>query len=301
MRSALLRGIVSMGLCASLIAVAGCASSGETAEADKLTANVGVYPPGPSGVEKPTLGVPVFDVKYSEGSEKKLERLAADQMSSLMFLTRRFTMVERAQMDKALGEQGLEGIVKPAELAKAGQMSGARFLVVGKVTNLRVKAETTKTGFGLAKIPLIGVGGFDYKKKDSRITAECGVDLRIIDSTSGQMMAAHFGEFKRTDSIGAIGIEVLGASATADADLKISDDDKGKILRLALDEAVKKMLGDIDAALTKMPAAGGTPTVAPPTNGGGAATPVANKFCPKCGKPVPAAATFSPCCGEKMN
>ena len=62
----------------------GCAHSTETAEGDKLTQNVGNYPPGPTGVEKPRVAVPPFEVKtaggsFGSGSKGSMNDVAADQ------------------------------------------------------------------------------------------------------------------------------------------------------------------------------------------------------------------------------
>ncbi len=122
----------------------GCASTSESAGADtKLVANVGSYPPGPSGVTKPRVGVPPFKVTTGGGLSggKDLNDLAADQMNTLLYKTRRFDVIERTQLKKLLDEQNLEGIVKPGELAKPAQVRGVDYLLLGNVTNLRVKRE----------------------------------------------------------------------------------------------------------------------------------------------------------------
>jgi curli biogenesis system outer membrane secretion channel CsgG len=304
--------VAAMACALVLTLPCGAAKSTETAEADKLTAGVGQYPPPPAGITPVRVGVPLMQIQSSTGQEKGLETLASDELNTLLFQTERFDVVERTQVDKLLAEQNMEGIVRPDQLAKAGQVLGADLLLIGKVTNLRIKAETSKKGFGVGnvRLPFGGsIGGFDYKKKESKITAECGVDLRLVDSTSGQVVAAHFGEFKRIDSIGTFGVEVLGASATADADLDISDDDKGKILRLALDEALRKMLPKIDKYLVSHSkeapapaAASATPPAASATPGAASATPGAAKhFCAQCGKEMGAGAKFCANCGAKAD
>jgi curli biogenesis system outer membrane secretion channel CsgG len=308
----------------------GCSTtSTETAERDALTANVGNYPPPPSGIERARVGVPPFNVSNTSGHhEAQLETMAADQMTTLLFNSQRFDVIERAQLDQLLKEQNLEGVVKGSELAKSAQVQGVDYLLLGKVTNLRIKAEKSAHGFGLGSIPIPGAGGqaaglFDYKNKESKVTAECGVDIRITNPTTGKVDAAHFGEFKRIDSIGSMGIEILGANATADADLQISDDDKGKIMRLALDEALRKMLPQVDKALlarakdkSAAPAAAAIPVVAPPAAvapaavapsgtapeaGSAPPAPAAGaKFCAGCGAKLEAGAKFCPGCGAKV-
>ncbi len=284
----------------------GCASSSESAGKQTLTADVGRYSAPPSGIDKPRTGVPPFE-STGASSSKELNGIAADQLTTLAVNSERFDVIERAQLDQLLKEQGLEGIVKPDELAQSGKVRGVDFLMIGKVSNLRVKAEQSKRGFGFANLRLPGgggLGGFDFKKKESTITAECGVDLRLVDAVSGKVAAAQHSDYKRTDSIGAFGVEVLGVGAEADADLKIDEDNKGLILRLALDDALREMLPKVDKFLLGRakekksatpavdPAQAASPAEAPRAQG-------AKKFCANCGGELAAGVKFCPGCGTK--
>lgn len=296
---------------AATVLLAACASSKESASQDTLTENVGKYPAAPQGVNKPRVGVPPFDVKAegSFGGGQKVDDLAADEMSTLLDQTDRFKVIERTQLKKLLDEQNMEGIVRPGELAKPGQVHGVDYLLLGKVTNLRVKTERKSTGFGLAKISSIA-GGADVKKKDVTITTECGVDIRLVDPTTGETLTSNFSEYKRTDNAKAMGVDILGANASSDADIQISEDDKGKILRLALDDAVRKSLPKIDKFLKNQPAKGGSSEAPMPSNNSSnssnmmspdkAQPAAAQKFCPNCGAPLAAGAKFCPKCGAKV-
>ena len=254
----------------SLLVVAavlpGCASSEETAARDTLTENVGKYDPPPPGITRARVGIPPFNVSERGGSGGgSTNDLAADQMTTLALMSGRFEVIERAQLGQLIREQGLKGVVNPAEIAASGQVSGVDYLIFGKVTNLRVKAEKSGTGFNLGGIPIpfLRSSVFDYENRSSTVTAECGVDIRMVDPVKGRVAAAHFGEFKRADSLSAFGISILGFRSKADADLKISEDNKGKILRLALDEAFRKMLPQVDGELmnfTRQKAAAAAPT-----------------------------------------
>jgi curli biogenesis system outer membrane secretion channel CsgG len=313
LRRSRVRASIALALSLGAVAFVGCTSSSESAQKDALTANVGTYPPGPSGVEKPRVGVPPFSVKTAGGFGGKAEMndIAADQMTTLLDQSDRFQVIERAQLQKLLDEQNLEGIVKPGELAKTGQVRGVDYLLLGKVTNLRVKSESKDSGLGLAKVGgLINAGGFDYKKKDTTITTEAGVDIRLVDPTTGAILTSNFSEYKRTDTAGAIGVDILGASANSDANIQISEDDKGKILRLALDDALRKSLPKIDkflknqskksAASDSAPAAPARPAAPSAESSTPAQPAAAKKFCSECGKEVPAGTKFCPHCGHKM-
>jgi curli biogenesis system outer membrane secretion channel CsgG len=129
---------VSCGLTAGVLAfgAVGCAKTGESAGADQLTANVGNYPPPSSSAPTPRAAVPPFlEVQAPgnfSGDKQQLARVAADQLTTLFDQTRRFEMVERAQLQQLLAEQNMEGIVRPDQMAKAGQVLGAQYLIIGR-------------------------------------------------------------------------------------------------------------------------------------------------------------------------
>ena len=238
-------GLLGVGL--AVVGLFGCASSTESAGAQSLSANVGRYSAPPSGVEMPRVGVPPF-LTSGSGSSAQLNEIAADQATTLLVQTDRFTVIERAQLEQLKREQGLEGMVRDGE----GQVRGVDYLLIGKVTNMRVKAENSKRGVGIGnvRLPFGGsVGAFDYQKKSSKIKAECGIDLRLVDPEDGTILAARSKDYTRTDSISAFGVEILGVGATADADLQIDEDNRGLLLRLAIDECLRDMMPSIDRKL----------------------------------------------------
>lgn len=227
----------------------GCATtSTETASRDTLTEHVGEYPPPPPGMARARVGVPAFKVNPAHVSGEQLENLAADELTTLAFRTRRFDVVERSQMEQLLKEQDLKGVVREDELASKARVRGVEYLFLGKVTNFRVKEENSKVGAGLARLGSI-FGAVNVEKSQKQVHVDCGVDLRLVNPEDGTIMAASFGEYKRTDSVGAMGFEILGTGVRSESGLRISKENRGKILRLALDEAVRKMLPDIDRAL----------------------------------------------------
>ena len=232
--------------------LSGCASfSSESAGADTMTAHVGNYDPPPTGIQKLRVGVPQFEV--ASGVTGEVSTLAADQLTTLAVRTKRFITIERAQLKQLLAEQGLKGVVRGSEIAKSGAIRGVDYLLLGKVTNMRVKQEKSSGGFGLGNIPIPGtrrtLGAFDYKNNKSQIKVDCGVDLRLVNTSSGEILVANSSEYSRKDTIGSFGVSILGVGATSNAELKLSSNNRGKLLRLALDDAIRKILPDIDDIL----------------------------------------------------
>lgn len=318
--------VAGIGLLLCGAGLIGCSHTSESASRDTLTGNVGQYPPPPSGVNRPRVGVPPFKVSgeggiFGGGSD--LNDLAADQMTTLLDQSGRFDVIERAQLQKLINEQNLEGIVTPGELAKQGKVRGVDYLLLGRVTNLRVKRESTSHGLGVGQVGgLVNLGGAAVNQNDVNIKTECGVDIRLVDPTTGQLMTSNFSEFNRSDSAGSLGVTILGANAQSSADVQLSEDDKGKILRLALDDALRKSLPKIDRFLRNQPKKAEesapqqsspppqqqpaqAPAQQPPANASAASpaqnTTVAKRFCPNCGHEVAQGAKFCPNCGQKLD
>ena len=247
LRSAVV-AVVAVGIMAILI---GCVKSTETAGENKLAKDIGKYPPAPTGITRPKVGCPPWWNRAGTKQEQKdIGNEAADIASSLIFKTKRCRVIERAQLPQLLKEQALEGIVKPEEMAKSGQVKGVDLLLYGTITNFRIKTEEGTTGFGLGRIGGGRRGGIfgllDFKKSRKEIKVDIGVDIRMVDPTSGELVCAEQCEYQRKDSLRAFGFDILGANATANARMKVEKDTRGLLLRLAIDQAIRKMLPDLD-------------------------------------------------------
>src|SRR5712671_3961516 len=189
----------------------------------------------------------------NEGVEAKMSAIAADQITTLCANSQRFDVIERAQLDQLLKEQSLEGIVTGGELAKPAQVRGIEWILLGKVTSLRVKRSQTDSSFNLGSVPVPGsrgaLGLFGLKNDDVVLKVECGVDLRLVDPSTGKTVVADFSEFDRTDAASAMGLQILGGNTGSGANIQVNADDEGRILRLALDDCMRKLLPKVDRAL----------------------------------------------------
>ena len=84
---------------------------------------------------KAPLAVAVFEFQSPEDGVRDLGAKVATLLSADFATDARFISVERAELDKALGEQelGLSGTISQDSAAKVGQLTGARLLVTGRV------------------------------------------------------------------------------------------------------------------------------------------------------------------------
>lgn len=105
-----------------------------------------------------------------------------DMLTTALFNTNRFIVLEREQLDEVLAEQDLaaEGRVKKGSEAKIGEVYGAELLITAAVTEF----EGTQAGAaGGTKILGVAVGG-GVKK------GHVAIDIRIIDTNTSQIVAA---------------------------------------------------------------------------------------------------------------
>jgi curli biogenesis system outer membrane secretion channel CsgG len=104
---------------------------------------------------------------------------AAEMMSTSLFKTRRFDIVERHQIKRVIEEQRFQrsGLVDPATAVRIGKIIGARYVVTGAVTEI---------GFQEASIFI------------NMTACRVSVDVRLIDVETARVVAAEVGEGRST-------------------------------------------------------------------------------------------------------
>ena len=256
----------------SLIVLAGCGtSSSETVTRDKMP-DVGNYPPPPAGA---TTRLRAGVMEFEDKTGQKVADAAGEQLETLALSSKRFNLIDRMAMKKLIKEQSLEGIVDPAELAKSGKIRGIDYMFVGSVTNFALKTEKTANHGGAFDRLIPGAAPLKIDTSKTIITTDIGVDIKIINTTTGEIVSKQFGEVKKELSAGAWGVRVLGIGGDAKNNVQVDRDSQGKLMRYAVDEALRKMLPDIDDKISH-PAA---------------------MLCPKCKTEIAQGANFCTKCG----
>src|SRR5258707_11872629 len=84
------------------------------------------------------LSLAVFDFDSKEEAVKEFGPKVATLINARLSADPNLILVERAELEKALGEQelGLSGTISPGTAAKVGSLTGAKVLVTGKVFKL---------------------------------------------------------------------------------------------------------------------------------------------------------------------
>ncbi len=185
---------------------------------------------------KKRIAVTKFEnkVKGTYGSWNIGEGMA-DQLATALIKSGRFVVIERQALSEVLGEQelGQTGIIKKETSAKVGQVLGAQILIRGAVTEF----EQEESGGGGG----IGYGGFRIGGKSSN--AHVGIDIRLIDSTSGQVLTSHNAVGKAESSGISVGVSRglvdFGADSFKNAPI-------GQATRQAIEDAVSFIVNTME-------------------------------------------------------
>lgn len=270
-----------MRYCLSLLVLAGLAGCGTTTSEEYKRdpmPEIGNYPPKPGTWTKVRIAINKFQDKTNNKAShsRPVGEQAGEQFETLVVRSDRFNVVERLQLENLLKEQGLEGVVDPAELAKPGRIRGVDYLFLGAITNFRIKVNRIRTGGGILDAVIKPIAPLDINTDKTEIETQIGVDVKLVNTTTGEIIAKDFGEVNRIDTASAWGVRVLGIGGSAKNELKIDEDSQGRLMRWAMDESYKKMLPIIDARFSKP-----QPTYCPNCK---VELPSGSNFCTKCGK-----------------
>ena len=164
-----------------------------------------------------------------------IERKLTEMMVTELMKTNQFIIVERSALDEVLAEQDLAagGRVRQETAARVGELLGAQVLVKGSITEF---IEKESGGIGGIAISGIGIGG-------SYHTGHVAIDMRLIDSTTGQVLQAHRAEGKiKSSSIG--GIAFFSGVAFGGATYKKTA--LGQATRQAIQQGVRFILENME-------------------------------------------------------
>ncbi len=187
-----------------------------------------VYPPY-QGVKK-RLAVSKMENKVKNvwwNPAWKIGDGLGEMLTTELMRTNRFIMVERAALGDIVKEQelGQTGLVRRETAAKVGDLLGAQILVMGALTEF----EYHSGGGGGA----IGFRGFSLGIRADQ--AHVAVDIRLVDTTTGQILKSHTADAKAESTGVAVGVITHGVAFGGDAYNKTP---LGQATREAIQKAV---------------------------------------------------------------
>ena len=162
-----------------------------------------------------------------------LGRAAADELTTQLFKTDQFSVIECAQLDALLAEQdlGASGAVNPSTAAQIGQLLGVQLIVTGSITQFSI--ERVSGGFRSF--------GASVSQAESRL------DVRLVDTNTGEILLAEEGEGQKR--FGGGFFQSAGVEREFDAGVA------QEALRPAVEDIVAKIAGQADRFASLQPVA----------------------------------------------
>ncbi len=183
---------------------------------------------------KKRVAVATFEDKSGSGYNH-LGAGVADMLTTALVKSGKFIVIERQELERVLNEQklGESGLVTAETAPKVGKLLGAELFVVGGVTEFGTK----ENNIG-GNIPLFG-GSLSKK------TARAVVDVRLVNTTTGEIIAAETKEGSESTTGVSVRYEDIDFSNTSAWD----DTDAGKAAR----EAVNGVVELVTENMSKIP------------------------------------------------
>ncbi len=159
-----------------------------------------------------------------------------EMLTSELFKTGRFIMVERAALSDIVKEQelGQTGLVRKETAAKVGELLGAQLLITGAVTEFEAQARGGGGGVGFRGLAL----------KLQTQSAHVAVDVRLIDAATAQILSSMNAEASAQYSGLGFGANIKGVQFGSDAFEKTP---LGQATREAMHKAVIYIMKEMEA------------------------------------------------------
>lgn len=126
------------------------------------------------------------------GTNQDVGKGITDMLVEKLVKDGKYSVIERKALDKILAEQNFSNSdrANPATAAKIGQMLGVDAIIMGSITKFG-RDDHSKSIGGLGIGPrAFGIGGV----KKSEAKAVCAISARVVDTTTGEILAAVTGE-----------------------------------------------------------------------------------------------------------
>jgi curli biogenesis system outer membrane secretion channel CsgG len=199
---------------------------------------------GPAGKR---ARVAVMDFDYGTISDRwwgdlDIGRGLADQVVDALVNDGSVVVVERKRLDTILAEQDFASTDRAnpdaASLARLGKVAGLRYIVAGSITKFGTSRKDYSAGKAAAALGPIGMFGLKKAK------TEVGVTVRVIDTSSGEVVLSVTGEgiSKKGGGLSLSGIGKLGGGASFSM---ASDDYKASAIGEAQEKACQQLLENL--------------------------------------------------------
>jgi len=179
------------------------------------------------------------------GSDQDIGKGIADMLVTDLVRNGTYSMIERKQLDRVLGEQNFQqsGRADASTAAQLGRILGVDAIVIGSITQFGRDDKKLGVGGGV-RVGGIGLGGIGRRSAKAVV----GIDARIVDIRTAEILgvATGFGESKRSGATLVGGASVGGVAAGGAFDMSSSNFGStilGEATRLAVDSLMTELVG----------------------------------------------------------
>lgn len=153
----------------------------------------------------------------------------SDLLTNRLAQTGRFTLVERSRINQILAEQnlGASGRIDPSTAAQIGRLLGADAVIIGSITQFNLERSGSD----------VNVGFFGISVDNRRQKANVQLTARIVNTTTGEILAATEGRGSAEKKTGGASVLGTGASSFGEA--------ADPLLSAAAEQAVNELVEGI--------------------------------------------------------
>ena len=186
--------------------------------------------PSHAATLKKIVAVANFENKTSWQGQVSLGNGMADQLTDALMQSGQFIVMERQNIKEVITEQDFanSGRVQKAKSAETGKIVAAQILVKGTITEFDNNSSGSASG--------IGIAGFRVGNKKEE--AHVGLIIRLIDTTTGEVLASERVEGKASAGGVKFGVNTGGVQFGTEGFDKTP---MGKAVQMTIDEAVAKI------------------------------------------------------------
>ncbi|MCB1864732.1 MAG: peptidoglycan-binding protein [Chromatiales bacterium] len=183
---------------ATLTMTAGCVTTGTETTVTSGQNSPGIQEAQAEAYDGPKARIAVAQFKDKTGKgwwTGSIGNGMADQLTTALFNSNRYIVLERQALEHVLTEQdlGASGRIRQDTAAPIGQIEGAELLIVAAVTEFEGNAGGAGGGVGGGGGGIFGAIAGGIKR------AHMAIDLRVIDAKTSRILAATSVEGKSTD------------------------------------------------------------------------------------------------------
>lgn len=245
-------------LCISFLAAVPCVAQQVAPPSAASAASAAAAPTAPAGPKK-RVAVMNFDygtvrttVSAIFGTDQDVGKGITDMMVQKLVEDGKYSVIERAALDKIIAEQNFSNSDRadPTSAAKIGRILGVDTIILGSITKFGRDDKQVGAGGGGHSGWTGAIAGIG--KKDSK--AVCSITARMVNTTTGEILAAVTGNGESTRS----GFTMGGGGGTGYSGggggfNMTSSNFAQTILGEAVTKAVKDAAGQLDSKADALP------------------------------------------------